>query len=249
MSLSSADSESLRLAVYAAISSVLEIPPSEIFPESDFLSDFGASSLDIVNLIWHIEEKFSLPEASETELEGLCCVQDLVDLVLKKAPGSVLDNKDRPKNMRFAIASDHAGIQLKSLILNQLKDMQFEVEDLGPQEGTSVDYPNFAEKVAKQIQASSVDLGILICGTGIGMSIAANKFAGVRAALCSDPVSAKFTRLHNDANILCLGARIIGQEIAMECVRQFVDTNFDEGDDSRHQRRLDLVSALESPKK
>lgn len=250
MSLSNADSENLRLAIFLAIADVLDIPSSEVLAESNFLTDFGVNSLDIVNLIWHIEEKFSLPEASEAELEKLNKVQDLVDLVLRKAGPNALSQKTTSdKTSTFAIASDHAGLMLKSMIINQLKTKGLEVNDFGPKVDNAVDYPNFAEKVGNAIQSGRADFGILICGTGIGMSIAANKIKGIRAALCADPVSAKFTRLHNDANVLCLGARTIGQEVALECVRQFVNTDFAPGDDLRHQRRLDLVAALESPKK
>ncbi len=248
MSLSNADSENLRLAIFVAIADVLDIPSSEVLAESNFLTDFGANSLDIVNLIWHIEEKFSLPEASEAELENLNTVQDLVDLVLRKAgPEALSERSSVSEKTTFAIASDHAGLELKSLVISLL-EADFDVQDLGPATKSAVDYPNFAEKVGKAVQAKQVDFGILICGTGIGMSIAANKMKGIRAALCGDPVSAKFTRLHNDANVLCLGARTLGQEVALECVRQFVNTDFVPGDDLRHQRRLDLVAALESPK-
>ncbi|GEM_PF-52994 len=243
MSLSSADS--LQLAVFTAISEVLDIPVSEITEESDFLTDFGANSLDIVNLIWHIEEKFSLPESSEDELEKLSTVKDLVDLVRRKADPDLISEALYSKKS-FVIASDHAGVELKTSIIGFLKSKGYTISDLGPDAGQSVDYPHYAQKVAMGILEGEAEHGILICGTGIGMSIAANKIDGIRAALCSDPVSARFTRLHNDANVLCLGARIIGSELALACVDTFASTAFDPGDDQRHQRRINLLTEFES---
>ena len=123
-----------------------------------------------------------------------------------------------------------------------LNDKGYNVEDLGPYTPESVDYPTYAEKVGKAVVADKASLGILICGTGIGMSLAANKVKGVRAAACSEVYSAKLTRQHNDANILCLGARVIGIETAKMMVDAFVETEFEGG---RHKRRVDMIMALE----
>lgn len=230
--------------VVAAIAEFFQLPIDEVRPNAHFVANFGANSLDIVNLIWHIEEKFSLPEASESELEDLDSVQGLVDLVLSKLEAG--KQIQRPAGMRaFAIASDHAGVELKSKLISFLRGKSFRVKDLGPNSTNAVDYPKYAEAVGNEVADEKVDFGILICGTGVGMSIAANKVKGIRAALCGDPLSAKLTRLHNDANILCLGARIIGSELALACVDAFISTEYDPGEDGRHQRRVNLITALE----
>lgn len=140
------------------------------------------------------------------------------------------------------IGCDHAALHMKNDIIGYLNDKGYNVEDLGPYTPESVDYPTYAEKVGKAVVADKASLGILICGTGIGMSLAANKVKGVRAAACSEVYSAKLTRQHNDANILCLGARVIGIETAKMMVDAFVETDFEGG---RHQRRVDMIMALE----
>ena len=140
------------------------------------------------------------------------------------------------------IGCDHAALHMKNDIIGYLNDKGYNVEDLGPYTPESVDYPTYAEKVGKAVVADKASLGILICGTGIGMSLAANKVKGIRAAACSEVYSAKLTRQHNDANILCLGARVIGIETAKMMVDAFVETEFEGG---RHQRRVDMITALE----
>jgi ribose 5-phosphate isomerase B len=144
--------------------------------------------------------------------------------------------------MKIAIGSDHAGFGLKEDVLALLKGTGTEVIDCGTNTTASVDYPDFGEKVSRMVSAGEVDRGILICGTGIGMSMVANKFPNVRAALCNDLFSAKMSRLHNDANILVLGGRIIGKDLAAEIVRTWLDTAF-EGD--RHMRRLQKIKKIE----
>lgn len=144
--------------------------------------------------------------------------------------------------MKIAIGSDHAGFGLKEDVLALLKGTGSEVIDCGTNTTASVDYPDFGEKVSRMVSAGEVDRGILICGTGIGMSMVANKFPNVRAALCNDLFSAKMSRLHNDANILVLGGRIIGKDLAAEIVRTWLDTAF-EGD--RHMRRLQKIKKIE----
>ena len=144
--------------------------------------------------------------------------------------------------MRVSIASDHRGIKRKEEIINFLKKQNIDVVDLGPNSEESVDYPVYAFKVCDSINNKESDLGILLCGTGIGMSIAANKVKGIRAAHCTDYFSAKYTRLHNDANVLCLGERITGAGLALELVKIFLETEFEGG---RHATRIAKIAELE----
>ena len=144
--------------------------------------------------------------------------------------------------MKIAIGCDHGGLEHKNAIAEHLKTRGFEVLDFGIYEQKSVDYPDIAVKVTSAITSGECELGILVCGTGIGMSIAANKVKGIRAAACSEHFSAKYTRMHNNSNILCLGGRVIGVGTALELVDLFIDTPF-EGD--RHQRRIDKIAEIE----
>lgn len=142
----------------------------------------------------------------------------------------------------IAIGCDHAGFELKKEIIKYLEENNLEYKDLGC-DGSPCDYPIIAEAVCREITAQNCDKGILICGTGIGMSIASNKVKGIRSALCADHFSAKFTRLHNDSNVMCLGARTIGAGVAVELTDIFLNTPFEGG---RHQRRIDLISNIEN---
>ncbi|MBO5852837.1 MAG: ribose 5-phosphate isomerase B [Clostridia bacterium] len=144
--------------------------------------------------------------------------------------------------MKIAIGCDHGGLQHKNAIVEHLTNRGFEVKDSGIFENKSVDYPDIAVKVCKDITSGECELGILVCGTGIGMSLAANKVKGIRAAAVSEHFSAKYTRLHNNSNILCLGGRVIGVGTALELVDLFVDTKFEGG---RHAARVDKVMAIE----
>ncbi len=144
--------------------------------------------------------------------------------------------------MKIAIGCDHGGLEHKNAIAEHLRDRGFEVEDFGIYEQKPIDYPEIALKVAKSVAEKENELGILVCGTGIGMSLAANKVKGIRAAALSEHFSAKYTRLHNNSNILCLGGRVIGVGTALELVDLFVDTEFEGG---RHQKRIDMISAIE----
>ena len=141
--------------------------------------------------------------------------------------------------MKIAIGSDHGGFELKELIVGYLQDNSHEVIDCGCHSLKSVDYPDFAEKVCSEVRSGTCDGGILICGTGIGMSIAANRYRDIRAALCHEAFTARMSREHNNANVLCLGARVIGSEVALDIVRVWVTTEFAGG---RHQKRLDKLS-------
>ncbi len=140
--------------------------------------------------------------------------------------------------MKIAVASDHRGFVVKSKILNLLKELGHEGIDYGPDGSESVDYPDYASKVAISVGSNEVDRGILICGTGIGMCIAANKFSGVRAAPCHDDITAEMSRLHNDANILCLSADLLGERLVNRMVEIWVTTEFEGG---RHARRIDKI--------
>lgn len=145
----------------------------------------------------------------------------------------------------IAIGCDHAGYELKEEVIAHLYDNGYEILDIGCN-GESCDYPVIAKEVAENIVNGKCDKGILICGTGVGMSIAANKVNGIRAALCTDYYTAKYTRLHNNSNILCMGARTIGSGSAMELVDVFLNTEFEGG---RHQRRIDLITEIEKENK
>lgn len=142
-----------------------------------------------------------------------------------------------------AIGSDHAGFTLKNYLRDTLTEEGYTVIDCGTDSAASCDYPIFAEKVAEKIRDHSARLAILCCGTGIGMSMAANKIKGIRAACCSDIFSARFTRLHNDANILCMGARVVGEGLALELAHAFLETGYEGG---KHARRVDMMMALEN---
>ncbi len=141
---------------------------------------------------------------------------------------------------KIAIGCDHAGVELKSLIAELLTSNGCEVIMFGADGSGSVDYPDVAGEVCRAVLSKNAELAILICGTGIGMSMAANRNAGIRAALCSDCVSAGLTRSHNNANVLCIGARILGPELVLGIVDKFLSTKFDGG---RHSRRIEKIEA------
>ena len=144
--------------------------------------------------------------------------------------------------IRIAIGADHAGYALKQALIAHLSARGAEVTDLGTHSEASCDYPEFAHAVCNRIQDGSAALGILVCGTGIGMSMAANKHPGIRAAACSDTYSARLTRMHNNANVLCIGARVVGEGLACDLADAFLDAEFEGG---KHQRRIDLITAIE----
>ncbi|MGN1114383.1 MAG: ribose 5-phosphate isomerase B [Oscillospiraceae bacterium] len=145
--------------------------------------------------------------------------------------------------MKIAIGNDHAAPQLKLAVIEHLKEKGIETVDMGCAVGEKCDYPNAAKAVCEKVVSGECDLGILICGTGVGMSIAANKVKGIRAACCSEVFSARLTREHNNANVLCFGARVVGEGTAMDLVDAFVDTPFSK--EERHQRRIDLITDME----
>lgn len=145
--------------------------------------------------------------------------------------------------MRIALGSDHAGLALKREVAALLTKLGHEPIDFGATDSVSVDYPDFAAAVARAIQTGDCVQGVLVCGTGIGMSITANKFRGIRAALCTCEMEARMTRQHNDANVLCLGERVVGLGLGVCIAEAFFTTDF-AGD--RHQRRLDKIAAIEA---
>jgi len=144
--------------------------------------------------------------------------------------------------MKLAIGSDHAGLVLKREVRRALDERQLAVEDYGTHTDDSVDYPDFAARVAQAVSRGDCALGVLVCGTGIGMSIAANKVSGIRAAVCTTEFEARMARAHNDANVLCLGGRVVGAGLAAQIVEAFLDQRFEGG---RHERRLQKIRDAE----
>ncbi|MCD8214342.1 MAG: ribose 5-phosphate isomerase B [Clostridiales bacterium] len=140
----------------------------------------------------------------------------------------------------IAVGCDHGGFALKGVILDYLKEKNLEYNDFGTYTAESADYPVYAEKVAEAVLSGEAERGILICGTGIGVSIAANRYKGIRCALCGDVFSAKATRAHNDSNVLALGGRVTGSGLALEILEAWLNTEF--SNEERHQRRIDMMS-------
>lgn len=146
---------------------------------------------------------------------------------------------------KIAIGNDHVAVELKNHITKYVEAKGYIVVNFGTDSSESCDYPVYGEKVARAVASGECDLGILICGTGIGISLAANKVKGIRAAVCSEPYSARLTRQHNNANIIAFGARVVGQAMAEMIVDEFLDAEFEGG---RHQRRVDLIDKIEENK-
>lgn len=144
--------------------------------------------------------------------------------------------------MKIAIGNDHVAVELKNHIKKYIEAKGIEVVDFGTHSTERCDYPVYGEKVARAVASKECDLGVLICGTGIGISLAANKVKGIRAAVCSEPYSARLTKQHNNANIIAFGARVVGQSVAEMIVDEFLNAEFEGG---RHQQRIDLISKIE----
>lgn len=140
--------------------------------------------------------------------------------------------------IKIAIGSDHGGFELKETVKSYIEKLGYEFHDFGVYDKNSVDYPVIAKEVAKKVAGDGFDRGILVCGSGLGVAIAANKVKGIRAVTCHDQYSAKMSRLHNDANILTMGGRVIGADVACEIVKIWLETEFEGG---RHQRRVDMI--------
>ena len=150
------------------------------------------------------------------------------------------------KTEKIIIGCDHGGLNLKNAVIAHLQAAGVSVEDVGTYTADSCNYPEYADRVCRRIQDGTYTLGILICGTGIGMSMAANKHAGIRAAACENTFSARMTRMHNNANVLCMGDRVVGAGLALELVQVFLTTPFEGG---RHQTRIDQIMDIEAGKK
>lgn len=146
--------------------------------------------------------------------------------------------------MKIGIGNDHSALELKAEIIQFVRERGHEIVDYGTNSAESCDYPVYGEIVARAVASKEVDQGILICGTGLGISLAANKVRGIRAAVCSEPFTAKMARAHNNCNILAFGARVVGAELAKMIVGTWLDTEFESGSD-RHRRRVDMIMAIE----
>lgn len=144
--------------------------------------------------------------------------------------------------MKIAFGCDHGGYDLKEVVVEFLKSRDIEVLDFGTHSTASVDYPNYGRAVGEAVQSKEADLGIVICGTGIGISLAANKVDGIRAAVVSDTFSARMARMHNNANVLAFGSRVVGKGLAIDLVKAWLDSSFEGG---RHKRRVDKIMAIE----
>ena len=149
-------------------------------------------------------------------------------------------------NKKIALGCDHAGFEMKDAVIAHLNEKGWDVIDVGTNSADSCDYPIFAHEVCKNIQNGNAELGILICGTGIGMSLVANKHRGIRAAACSDTFSARLTRVHNNANVLCFGTRVVGIGLALDLVDNFLDAEFEGG---KHERRVNMITEIENAEK
>jgi ribose 5-phosphate isomerase B len=145
--------------------------------------------------------------------------------------------------MKIVIGNDHSGYRIKCEMKDYLASKGYEVLDVGTDSEASCDYPVYGKAVAETVASGKADRGIAICGTGAGIGIAANKVRGIRAVICSEPYTAKLARQHNDANVLCFGARVVGSELAKMIVDEFLDATFEGG--GRHQRRIDMIKAIE----
>lgn len=144
--------------------------------------------------------------------------------------------------MKIAIGNDHVGIELKQIIIEELNKREIEIIDCGTDTNERTDYPIFAEKVANLVSNGTADMGIVLCGSGVGISIAANKVNGIRCVCCSESYSAKLSRQHNDTNMLALGSRVVGKEVARLILNTWLDAEFEGG---RHQGRIDLIREIE----
>lgn len=144
--------------------------------------------------------------------------------------------------MKIAIGNDHVGFELKPLVVEYLEELGHQVDDLGTHSSERADYPYYGKAVGESVAKNENDLGIVICGTGVGISIAANKVKGVRAVVCSEPYTAKLSRMHNNSNVLAIGARVVGSELAKMIIKEWLDAKYEKG---RHEKRVQLISDIE----
>ncbi len=198
---------------------------------------------DIIDPYGHSEEVYR--KTKEEIKEQLSSIVGKLNQFIYEDAGkskTLTNNNYRGDTMKIAIGSDHAGFELKKEIIKYLEKQGYEYKDMGTDNCDSVDYPDFGYQVANAVSNEEYDKGILVCGTGIGMSIAANKVSGVRAALCHDVFSAKATRNHNNSNVLTMGSRVVGIGLALEIVRVWLGEDFEGG---RHQKRINKISEIE----
>ncbi len=146
-------------------------------------------------------------------------------------------------HMKIAMGNDHTAVELKNIIKEFAEEKGYEVLDLGTNSSESCDYPVYGEKVGKAVASGQADLGIVICGTGVGISLAANKVKGIRACVCSEPYTAKLSRMHNNSNVLAFGARVVGSEMAKMITEEWLNASYEGG---RHQRRVDMLMEIEN---
>ncbi len=236
----------LSVQIIAVIADIMEMDPSEVSPESHFLEDLGASSLDIAELIWRLEDdpRFSLGEIPDEAIEDLVRVRDLISLLEELVPPPPISRAGSRRPV--VIAADHTGYALKSTLVGFLESQGVKVRDMGTDDRMEVDFPGYAEAVARLIAAGQAECGILIGATGIGMSIAANKVKGARAATVHNLLEARLSRQRYDVNILCLGASLIGDIAARHCVEEFLSARFEPGRDGRWTRQLSSIHEIEN---
>jgi acyl carrier protein len=233
-----------KARILALVADVLEIDTAEVREESHFFQDLGASSLDIAELIWRIEDdpSWGIGEIPDSDLVDMTKVGDVVRYIDSRR--TVLE--PHAGSVDVAIASDHNGTTLKAELRRHMEAMGLTVRDLGVDSHLEpVDFPEYAEAVAHLVVDGRAGRGVLIGETGVGMAIAANKIDGVRAAAVSVPHTAMLARQHYDANILCLGAPLLGERIARLCVDGFLSTPFESGSDGHHLRQLKEIEEME----
>lgn len=229
--------EHLEQATYVlAMTSEIKSLLKENFPEfSDKIFTVG----EFAEVQGEITDPYGsdMPVYKDTFVQLKRCIMNILEKLKNEKK-----NDDGGNVMKLALGSDHAGLELKNEILRHLEKGDYELKDFGTCVPDSVDYPDYAAAVANEVAAGNYDFGILVCGTGIGISIAANKIGGIRCALCGDTFSAHSAREHNDSNILALGSRVIGPGLALDIVDTFLAAQFAGG---RHQNRIDKIAKLE----
>ena len=228
----------VKNTLFSIIAEILEIDPTHIRPEHHFVADLGATSLEILQILIELDARLRV-EVPDTVVEQARTVADILHYL------SDVRHVEEELESAVGIASDHAGAALKNRLIDLFRMRGVQLVDYGPPLKMRVDYPLYASVLAKEIQNERLSRGILVCGTGIGMCIAANKFAGVRAAHVTNAYEARMCRQHNDANVLTLGSRTLGEAIALECIEIFLNTPFDPGEDERHARRIDQITSFD----
>lgn len=231
-------SAEVKNTLYSIIAEILEIDLTQIRREHHFVADLGATSLEILQILMEVDARLRV-EIPDSVVEEASTVNDILHYLISDC--QVAADLERA----IGIAADHAGAALKERLIELFRMRGVRLVDYGPPLKVRVDYPLYASILAKEIQSGRIKSGVLICGTGIGMAIAANKFSGIRAAHVTNSYEARMCRQHNDANVLALGSRTLGEAIALECVDIFMNTPFDPGEDERHARRIDQIASFD----